>query len=57
MIADSSVWIDLLDGRAGPRTARLAVDLLQDDTRVVLGDLIVHEILRGIKDPRRRASV
>ncbi len=57
MIVDSSVWIDLLNGRSGPHTARLAVDLLEDETQIVLGDLILHEILRGIKDGGRRASI
>lgn len=57
MIVDSSVWIDLLNGRSGPLTARLAVDLLEDETQVLLGDLIVHEVLRGVQGANRRASV
>ena len=57
MIVDSSVWIDHLDGRSNPATARLAVQLQEDETQVLVGDLIVHEVLRGMRSPKRRAAI
>jgi len=55
IIADTSVWIDYLNGRITPQT-----DLL-DDTLVegtlAIGDIILLEILQGIRDDQQYKKV
>lgn len=46
ILADTSVWIDYLNGRVTPRTDFLD-DCLTDGT-LAMGDLILLEILQGI---------
>ncbi|WP_366946481.1 PIN domain nuclease [Nevskia sp.] len=56
IVADSSVWIDFLNGVDGPQVELL--DQLLDRDTVVTGDLILTEVLQGIRDDRefRRVS-
>lgn len=48
VVADSSVWIDYLGGRAS-RETQLLDDLLTREF-VLTGDLILAEVLQGIRD-------
>lgn len=49
MIAvDSSVWIDFLNGRDAPHVRRLNTILGVEE--VVLGDLMLCEVLQGLRD-------
>ena len=50
IIADTSVWIDYLNGVISPFTDELDNNLLEGN--VVLGDLILLEILQGIKSDK-----
>jgi len=56
IVADSSVWIDFLNGNDGPQVEML--DRLLDRDTVATGDLILTEVLQGIRDDRefRRVS-
>ena len=55
LIVDSSVWIDGLRGRETPQVARL----VDTGAREPLGvsDLIIHEVLRGVRGSRRFQEV
>ena len=48
-VVDSSVWIDLDKHRSNAETATLTVLLTTSVMEVLVGDLIIHEVLRGIK--------
>lgn len=50
IVADSSVWIDFLNGTDGPQVDLL--DRLLDRDTVATGDLILTEVLQGIRDDR-----
>jgi predicted nucleic acid-binding protein len=50
IIVDTSVWIDYLNGQYTPYTDQLDKDL--SDGNVALGDLILLEILQGIKSDK-----
>lgn len=50
IVADSSVWIDFLNGVDGPQVEML--DRLLDRETVATGDLILTEVLQGIRDDR-----
>ncbi len=45
---DTSVWIDFLRGYATPQVGRLKALLGEED--LLIGDLILAEILQGIRD-------
>lgn len=47
ILVDTSVWIDYFNGVANPHTDRLDAALTDGD--VVMGDLILLEILQGIR--------
>lgn len=47
IVVDSTVWIDLLRGRATRQTTLLRAELTRQ--RVVVGDLVLHEVLRGFR--------
>lgn len=49
-LVDTSVWIDYFNGVTNPHTDRLDHMLL--DGEVVMGDLILLEILQGIRDDK-----
>jgi predicted nucleic acid-binding protein len=53
ILADTSVWIDLLNGSSTPETALLAAALYKGD--VMMGDLILVEILQGMKSQTRNS--
>ncbi len=50
IIADTSVWIDYFNGKVDSYTDELDKQL--NDGNVVLGDLILLEILQGIKSDK-----
>lgn len=55
ILADTSVWIDYLNGRITPQT-----DLLDDSLiagTLAMGDLIFLEILQGIRDDKQFEQV
>lgn len=49
-LVDTSVWIDYFNGVHNPQSERL--DALLADDVVLMGDLILLEILQGIRDDR-----
>lgn len=63
VLVDSSVWIDHLRGRVTPATRALrglltALDPESDEaepTDILVGDLMLLEVLRGIPDERQHA--
>jgi predicted nucleic acid-binding protein len=50
ILVDSSVWIDFFRGTATPQVERL--DSLLGSTRLAVGDLILAEVLQGVRDER-----
>ncbi len=55
ILADTSVWIDYVNGIASPRTDLLDRELQRD--RVATGDLIIAEFLKGFRyDAQFRAA-
>ncbi len=55
ILVDSSVWIDFFRGTQTPQAEKL--DGLLDTTRIVVGDLIVAEVLQGVRDEREFQQV
>jgi predicted nucleic acid-binding protein len=55
VLVDTSVWIDLFRGRTTPQVARLKELVGQEE--LILGDLILAEMLQGIRDERDVARV
>lgn len=49
IVVDSSVWIDFFNGRSTPEVVRLNRYLGSE--RLVVGDLVLCEVLRGFRDP------
>lgn len=47
MVVDTSVWIDLLNGRETPRVKLLAA-ALEDGDLIVLPGLVLTEVLQGL---------
>lgn len=50
ILVDSSVWIDYFRGSATPQVEKL--DSLLGSTRLAIGDLILTEVLQGVRDDR-----
>lgn len=50
IVVDSSVWIDFFVGTATPQVEKL--DSLLGSTRLAVGDLIIAEVLQGVRDER-----
>ena len=50
ILVDSSVWIDFFRGAQTPQVERL--DGLLGTTMILVGDLIVAEVLQGVRDER-----
>ena len=50
ILVDSSVWIDFFRGAPTPQVERL--DSLLGSTRLAVGDLIMAEVLQGVRDDR-----
>lgn len=65
ILVDSSVWIDHLRGVRTPAVRRLAglLDALDPDSgeddpaELLVGDVVLLEVLRGIDDDRQHAAV
>ncbi|MFN4018805.1 MAG: PIN domain nuclease [Reyranella sp.] len=55
IVVDSSVWIDFLNGREAPHVSRLRTMLGVEE--IVVGDLMLCEVLQGLKDERAARSV
>jgi predicted nucleic acid-binding protein len=55
IVVDSSVWIDFLRGRNVPHVARLRA--LLGTSEIIVGDLMVCEVLQGLKDERAAREV
>jgi len=59
VVADSGVWIDFFNGRPHPAREVLRRLLYEGDTRIVVPDLVLFEVLRGFRGERelRQAQV
>ncbi len=55
VIIDTTVWIDYLNGVQTPQTDWLDVEV--ERQRLGLTDLILCEVLQGVRDERRAAEV
>jgi predicted nucleic acid-binding protein len=51
VIVDSSVWIDFLSNSIGHKEELLAT-MIRRDERVLLGDLVLAEVLQGVRSDR-----
>ncbi|MFT3853970.1 MAG: PIN domain nuclease [Ilumatobacteraceae bacterium] len=49
IVVDTTVWVDFLNGRDTRQVGRL-VDLIETDAGVALTDLVLAEVLQGIRD-------
>lgn len=49
VVADSSVWIDFFNATPNPARDTLRRLLYEGDTRVVVPDLVLFEVLRGFR--------
>lgn len=52
VVADSSVWIDFFNAAPNPARDALRRLLREGDTRVVVPDLVLFEVLRGFREER-----
>lgn len=52
VVADSSVWIDYFNAAPNPARDTLRRLLYEGDTRIVVPDLVLFEVLRGFRDER-----
>jgi len=50
IVADTSVWIDYVNGVDAPHTASLDTEL--DHSRIITGDLIIAEFLQGFRSEK-----
>jgi hypothetical protein len=57
IIVDTSVWIDFFADRDSPETNSLKGYLQDDVTEVAITDLILCEILQGIKSPSQEKEI
>ena len=55
ILVDSSVWIDFFRGTRTSEAERL--DVLLGTTRIAVGDLILAEVLQGVRDEREFQQV
>jgi predicted nucleic acid-binding protein len=51
VLVDSSVWIDFLSNSIGHKEELLAT-MIRRDERVLLGDLVLAEVLQGVRSDR-----
>ena len=56
IVVDTSVWIDVLNDTANPQ-ASACVDLIEAGEPVALTDVIVTEVLQGLRSEREAALV
>jgi predicted nucleic acid-binding protein len=52
IVVDTTVWIDFLNGRNQPHVQKLA-EMIDADAGVALTDVILAEVLQGIRDERQ----
>jgi hypothetical protein len=57
ILVDTSVWIDFFTGKDNPEVLLLGAFLQDEVTTIALTDLILCEILQGIKKPSQEARV
>jgi predicted nucleic acid-binding protein len=55
IVVDSTVWIDLLNGRNAAHVRRLRA--LLGESEIILGDLMLCEVLQGLEDERAAREV
>ena len=55
ILVDSSVWIDFFRGTPTPQAEKL--DELLGSARIIVGDLILAEVLQGLRDEREFQQV
>jgi hypothetical protein len=51
IVADTSVWIDYVNGVITPQTNLLDIEL--ENNRIATGDLIITEFLQGFRDDKQ----
>ena len=51
MMADTSVWIDYVNGAITPQTNILDFEL--QENRIIVGDIIIAEFLQGFRDDKQ----
>jgi predicted nucleic acid-binding protein len=56
IVVDTSVWVDVLRGTESP-TASRCVELIEDGAPVALTDVILTEILQGLRSEREARLV
>jgi predicted nucleic acid-binding protein len=56
IVVDTSVWIDLLRGAESPTVSR-CVELIEDGAPIALTDVILTEILQGVRSEREARLV
>ncbi|MDQ6773042.1 MAG: PIN domain nuclease [Candidatus Dormibacteraeota bacterium] len=56
IVVDTSVWIDVLNGRDSLQAMR-CIDLIRDGAPVALTDIVVTEVLQGLRSDREAALV
>lgn len=52
VVVDSSVWIDFFSGRSSAPRLELRRLLYESETRVIVPDVVLFEVLRGFRDER-----
>ncbi|BBX73292.1 PIN domain nuclease [Mycobacterium shinjukuense] len=56
IVVDTSVWIDVLNGTPAPQAQR-CVELIRSGEPVALTDVILTEVLQGLRSDREAALV
>ena len=57
IVVDSSVWIDHLNAVPTPQVVRLRDLIEDDDATIIVGDLVLCEVLQGLRSEREAAAV
>ena len=57
IVADSSVWIEHFNGTPGPERDALRALIRDDPEQLLVPDLVLFEVLRGVRDERMRRLV
>ena len=52
LVVDSSVWIDFFNGAYSPARATLRRLLAEGETKIIVPDLVLFEVLRGFRQER-----
>lgn len=56
IVVDTTVWVDLFSGRDEPHVAEL-VALIEDDAGIALTDVVLTEVLQGVRREREAGRV